>query len=137
MQNIEQFVKEGQEIKPLQTCESYFLTFQKKCGVSVIGFALQNIVQVDTRFYLDTDDLQRMKQKVKSSPRQYALSNLECSYTDSPGQDASPSQVPSQQCWYSFAAEYTEASWGKFNCLSFKSEPCPVSARTHDPSPTP
>ena len=30
MQNIEQFVKERQEIKPLQTCESYFLTFQKK-----------------------------------------------------------------------------------------------------------
>ena len=37
---------------------------------------------------------------------------LECSCTDSPGQDASPSQVPSQQCWYSFAAEYTEANWG-------------------------
>ena len=32
---------------------------------------------------------------------------------DSPGQDASPSQVPSQQCWYSFAAEYTEANRGK------------------------
>ena len=31
----------------------------------------------------------------------------------SPGQDASPSQVPFQQCWYSFAAEYTEASGGK------------------------
>ena len=26
-------------------------------------------------------------------------------YTDSHGQDASPLQVPSQQCWYSFAAE--------------------------------
>ena len=61
--------------------------------------------------------------KVKSSPRHYALgsheglygqclnlvsvvrSNLECSYTDSPGQDTSPSQVPSKQCLYSFAAE--------------------------------
>ena len=28
------------------------------------------------------------------------------SVTDSLGQDASASQVPSQQCWYSFAAEY-------------------------------
>ena len=26
--------------------------------------------------------------------------------TDSPGRDA----IPSQQCWYSFAAEYTEAN---------------------------
>ena len=42
----------------------------------------------------------------------FGVSNLECSCTDSPGQDASPSQVPSQQCWYSFAAEYTEANWG-------------------------
>ena len=42
MQNIEQFVRERQEIKPLQTCESYFLTFPKKiCGVSVIRIALQ------------------------------------------------------------------------------------------------
>ena len=41
MQNIEQFVRERQEIKPLQICESYFLTFPKKrCGVSVIRFAL-------------------------------------------------------------------------------------------------
>ena len=55
MQNIEQFVKERQEIKPLQTCESYFLTFPKKiCGVSVIRFALQKTIQVDTRFYQDT-----------------------------------------------------------------------------------
>ena len=61
--------------------------------------------------------------KVKSSPRHYALgsheglygqclnlvsvvrSNLECSYTDSPGRDTSPSQVPSKQCLYSYAAE--------------------------------
>ena len=61
--------------------------------------------------------------KVKSSPRHYALgsheglcgqclnlvsivrSNLECRYTDSPGQDTSPSQVPSKQCLYSFTAE--------------------------------
>ena len=58
MQNIEQFVKERQEITPLQTCECYFLTFPKKiCGVSVIRFALQKTVQVDTRFYPDTDDL--------------------------------------------------------------------------------
>ena len=60
---------------------------------------------------------------VKSSPRHYALgsheglygqclnlvsvvrSNLECSYTDSPGQVTSPSQVPSKQCLYSFATE--------------------------------
>ena len=55
------------------------------------------------------------KVKIKSSPRHYALgsheglygqclnlvsvvrSNLECSYTDSPGRDTSPSQVPSKQ----------------------------------------
>ena len=42
-----------------------------------------------------------------------ATNYLECSCTDSPGQDASPSDVPSQQCRYSFAAEYTEANWGK------------------------
>ena len=55
MQNIEQFVKEIQEIKLLQTCESYFLTFPKKiCGVSVIRFALQKTIEVDTRFYPDT-----------------------------------------------------------------------------------
>ena len=29
MQNIEQFVKERQEIKPLHTCESYFFHFSK------------------------------------------------------------------------------------------------------------
>ena len=58
MQNIEQFVKERQEIKTLQTCESNFLTFPKKiCGVSVIRFALRKTVQVDTRFYQDTDEL--------------------------------------------------------------------------------
>ena len=34
MQNIEQFVNERQEIKPLQTCESYFFTFQKKNAAS-------------------------------------------------------------------------------------------------------
>ena len=57
MQNIEEFVREGQEIKPLQTCESYFLIFPKKrCGVSVIRFALQKTVQVDTRCYEVTDD---------------------------------------------------------------------------------
>ena len=54
--------------------------------------------------------------KVKSSPRHYALgsheglygqclnlvsivgSNLECSYTDSPGRDTSPSQVSNSVC---------------------------------------
>ena len=58
----------------------------------------------------------------------FSASNLEYICTDSPGQDASPSQVPSQQCWYSFAAELTEANWlpAKWNCLSFKSEPRPV-----------
>ena len=61
--------------------------------------------------------------KGKVIPRHYALgsheglygqclnlvsvvrSNLECSYTDPPGRDTSPSQVPSKQCLYSFAAE--------------------------------
>ena len=58
MPNIEQFVRETQEIKPLQTCESYFFTLPTKiCGVSVIRFALQKTVQVDTRFYQDTDDM--------------------------------------------------------------------------------
>ena len=60
MPNIEPFVRERQEIKPLQTCESYFLTFPKKiCGVSVIRFALQKTVQVDMRFYKDTDEVLR------------------------------------------------------------------------------
>ena len=27
-----------------------------------------------------------------------------------PAQDASPSQILSKQCWYAFAAEYTEAN---------------------------
>ena len=59
MQNIEHFVKERQEIKPLQTCESYFLAFQQNCcRVSVIIFALQKTVQVDTMFYPDTDEMQ-------------------------------------------------------------------------------
>ena len=39
--------------------------------------------------------------------------HLECSCADSHGRDATPSQVSSQQCWYSFAAEYTEANRGK------------------------
>ena len=56
MQNIKQFVKERQEIKSLQTCESNFFTFPTKlCSVSVKRFALQKTVQVDTRFYPDTD----------------------------------------------------------------------------------
>ena len=37
--NIGQFVNEIQEIMPLRTCVSYFLTFPKKYGVSVIRFA--------------------------------------------------------------------------------------------------
>ena len=56
----------------------------------------------------------------------FSASNLECSCTDSPGQDASPLQAPSQQCWYSFTTEYTEANRDKINCLSFKSELGPV-----------
>ena len=28
-----------------------------------------------------------------------SASELQCSFNDSPGLDASPSQVPSQQCW--------------------------------------
>ena len=56
MQNIEQFVRDRKEIKPLPTCEFYFWTFPKKmCGVSVIRFALQKTVQEDTRFYQDTE----------------------------------------------------------------------------------
>ena len=56
MQNTEQFVKERQEIKPLQSCEFFFLTFPRKiCGVSIIRFALQKTVRVDTRFYQDAD----------------------------------------------------------------------------------
>ena len=57
MQNIKQFVKEQQEIKSLH--ESHFFTFPTKqvCSVSVIRFALQKTVQVDTRFYPDTDDI--------------------------------------------------------------------------------
>ena len=36
-------------------------------------------------------------------------SNLACSYTDIHGQDASPSQVPSQQCcWEGTADEYND-----------------------------
>ena len=67
MQNIKQFVKERREIESLQTCESHFFTFPTKiCGVSVIRFALQKTVQVDTRFYADTDEIYvdlRTKQK--------------------------------------------------------------------------
>ena len=58
IQNIEQFVKERQEIKPkkLQTCESYFSTFPKK-NMRCMRFALQKTVQVDTSFYQDTDEM--------------------------------------------------------------------------------
>ena len=56
IQNIEQFGKERQKVNPLQTCESYFVTFPKKiCGVSVKRFVLQKTVQVDRRFYPDTE----------------------------------------------------------------------------------
>ena len=56
MLNIEQFVKERQEIKPLRMRVSYFVTFPKNIyGVSVIRFALQKTVHVDTRFSPDTD----------------------------------------------------------------------------------
>ena len=58
------------------------------------------------------------------SERCHPKANLECSYTDSPGQDASSQQLPSQQCWYSFAAECTDANSSKWNCLGFNSEPC-------------
>ena len=60
MQNIKQFVKEPQEIKSLQTSESHFFTFPTKIyGVSVKRCALQKTVQVDTRFYPDTNALTR------------------------------------------------------------------------------
>ena len=46
-----QFVKEVQEIKPLRMFLSYFLAFPKNIyNVSVIRFALQKHVHVDTRF---------------------------------------------------------------------------------------
>ena len=58
MQYIEQFVKLRQEIKSLRTAVSYFFTFQKNIySVSVIIFALQKTVHVDTRFSTDTVDL--------------------------------------------------------------------------------
>ena len=57
MQNIEQFVKERQEIKHLRTY-LICLTFPKKIyGVSIIRFALQKTVHVDTRFSTDTGDI--------------------------------------------------------------------------------
>ena len=55
MQNIEQFVKERQEMKPLQTCESYFLTFPKQMRCLSYKICLTKNVQVDTRFYQATD----------------------------------------------------------------------------------
>ena len=58
--------------------------------------------------------------------RRHPKAIFECSCTYSLGQDASSSQLPSQQCWYSFANEYTEANWAKWNCPGFNSEPCPV-----------
>ena len=57
MQYIEQFVKERQDIKTLRTFVSYFLVLQK-IYVSVIKFALQETVHVDTRFSTDTDTLE-------------------------------------------------------------------------------
>ena len=61
---------------------------------------------------------------VLSLATSFSASNLECSCSDSPGQDASPSQVPSQQCLYSSAAEYTEANWGnEIACASNRSMP--------------
>ena len=59
MQNIEQFVKERQEIKPLQImCVSYFMTFPKNIyGVSVIRFAIKKTDHVDTWFSTDTNDI--------------------------------------------------------------------------------
>ena len=51
MQCIEQFVKLRQEIKPLRSCVPNFFTFLKNIYcVSVIRFALQKTVHVDTRF---------------------------------------------------------------------------------------
>ena len=50
---------------------------------------------------------------------------LECSCIDSPGQDASKSQLPSQQCWYTFAAEYTEANWGQMKLPSLERRTMP------------
>ena len=56
--NIEQFVQERKEIKPLRTCVFYFWPLKKIiCGASVIIFALQKTVHVDTRFSTDTDAL--------------------------------------------------------------------------------
>ena len=33
--------------------------------------------------------------------------------------------VPSQQCWYSFAAEYTDANWGKMKLPNLQKQTMP------------
>ena len=43
---------------------------------------------------------------------------INCTY--SLGQHAIPSEVPSQQCWRSFASKFSEENWAKWNCLNFK-----------------
>ena len=56
MQNIEQFVKERQEIKHFRTYACIlFFDFQKIYKVCLRG--LQKTVHVDTRFSTDTDDM--------------------------------------------------------------------------------
>ena len=70
--------------------------------------------------------IQGMYFSIKCVHESSTKSNIECSYTDPPGRDISPSRVPSLQCLYSFADEYTEAVWGELNCLSFKIERCSV-----------
>ena len=69
MQNIEQFVNERQEISLYKLVNHIFLLFKKICGVSVIRFALQKTVQVDTRFYPDTDELHINSRNITFSNR--------------------------------------------------------------------
>ena len=55
-------------------------------------------------------------------------------YTDSHGQDASPLQVPSQQCWYSFAAETILRQIGVSEiAYASKANHAQCGDRTHDP----
>ena len=73
MQYIEQLVKERQEIKPLWPCVSYFLTIPKKniYGVSVIRFASQKNVHIDTRFLTDTDEEHQAISRKRNVTRKY------------------------------------------------------------------
>ena len=49
-----------------------------------------------------------------------SLSASNCSAVVLTGQDVGPSQVPPQQCWYSFAAGYAEANRGYMKLRKFQ-----------------